>query len=171
MKNNKKSFFIFFLIIILIISFSDNVLAQQQKRIIRLRNRPAPPIKFTSKVRISSYYGPRKAPAPGASTFHRGVDIAAPIGTPVHAVAAGTVIKARGNGSAGNEIKIKHNNGVETRYLHMHKTAVRVGDKVRSGQVIGTVGNSGNSTGPHLHFELKRYGRNYNPISIVLEKP
>lgn len=99
--------------------------------------------------------------------MHYGVDIAAPQGTLVHAIADGEVIMATGNGSAGNEIRIRHKNGMVTRNLHMSKRTVKKGDKVKRGQVIGTVGSTGRSTGPHLHFEISINGKTINPMSII----
>ena len=77
---------------------------------------------------------------------------------------------ARKNGSAGNEIRIKHGNGIESRYLHMYQRTVNVGDKVKTGQLIGTVGDTGRVTGPHLHLELKVRGKTVNPVKIMTGK-
>lgn len=121
-------------------------------------------------VRISSPYGYRIHPVTGNRSFHNGIDIAAPFNTPVHAVLDGEVVMASPNGTAGNEIKIKHANGGETRYLHMNTRSVNVGDKVRAGQIIGTIGATGRVTGAHLHFEFKINGVNKNPAILFKRK-
>lgn len=91
------------------------------------------PIVPQKGIRISSPYGYRIHPITGRKSMHYGIDIAAPIGTPIHAIADGEVIMATGNGSAGNEIRIKHANGLQTRNLHMSKRTVKKGDKVKKG--------------------------------------
>ena len=110
---------------------------------------------------ISDYYGPREAPAPGASTFHQGLDFAAPAGAPVVAAAAGTVthVVPVDAGGCGVEVVVQHDvpvGAVSTRYCHLLEgsTAVGVGQAVAAGQSIGAVGSTGVSTGPHLHFEV-----------------
>lgn len=117
-------------------------------------------------VYISSPYGYRIHPITGKRAMHYGVDISAPVGTFVYAMTDGKVVMARGNGTAGNEIKIDHGNGLQTRYLHMDKRTVKVGDTIKAGQVIGTVGDTGRVTGPHLHFEVKVNGKTINPAKI-----
>lgn len=126
-----------------------------------------PPIVIKKGVYISSRFGYRVHPVTKKWHFHKGVDVAAPIGTYVYAIADGQVTMAKRNGSAGNEIRIKHKNGVESRYMHMQKRTVKVGDKVKAGQLIGTVGDTGNATGPHLHFQLQVGGKAVNPIKLI----
>lgn len=126
-----------------------------------------PPVVFTDDTYISSDFGLRLHPVTRMKSFHAGVDIAAPIGTKIFAMTDGVVVKAERNGTAGNEIKIIHGRNVYTRYLHMDKRAVKVGDNIKTGQFIGTVGNTGRSTGPHLHFELVINNRAVNPIGII----
>lgn len=121
-------------------------------------------------VYISSLYGYRIHPITNKWQFHSGVDIAAPKGTPVYAIANGKVIMAKPNGTAGNEIRIDHGNGVISKYLHMHQRTVKVGDIIEVGQIIGTIGSTGSSTGPHLHFGLSVNGKKVNPINIVIGK-
>lgn len=136
-----------------------------------IRKKSFPPINLNSPgVRISSNYGPRLAPTKGASSFHNGIDIAAPKGTLIKAVNDGVVVYAKSSGGNGNQITIDHGNGVKTIYKHMSKRAVNIGDKVLAGQIIGTVGNTGISTGPHLHFEVHFNGVKRNPLSIVNRK-
>ncbi|PSF35806.1 hypothetical protein C7H19_15385 [Aphanothece hegewaldii CCALA 016] len=103
----------------------------------------------------TSGYGPRVHPVTGQPKLHAGVDIAPPFGTPVRAADGGEVIFAQFNGSAGKEIKIRHCNGWVTRYLHLSRINVKFGQKVNQGQLIGEVGSTGLSTGPHLHFEIR----------------
>lgn len=109
---------------------------------------------------ISSRYGVSSSIR--AST-HTGLDIAAKTGTPINVVADGTVTFAARNGAYGNLVKIEHGNGVETWYAHTSKMYVKVGQKVKAKDVIAAVGNTGNSTGPHLHLEVRINGKHVNP--------
>ncbi len=94
---------------------------------------------------------------------HTGLDIAASTGTPIKVVASGTVTFASNKGSYGNVVKVNHGNGIETWYAHTSKMYVSEGQKVEAGTVIAAVGSTGNSTGPHLHFELRMNGQHVNP--------
>ncbi len=118
-------------------------------------------------TRISSGFGYRTAPKAGASTNHKGVDFAAPQGTPIYAAEAGTVTSASYSGNAGNLIVINHGNGLQTYYMHTSKMFVSAGQKVSKGQNIGLVGTTGNSTGPHLHFQVMKNGSPVNPMSYL----
>lgn len=109
---------------------------------------------------ISSRYGVSSSIR---SSTHTGLDIAAPQGTPIKAVSEGTVTCASYNGSYGNLVKIDHGNGIETWYGHTSKMYVTVGQKVEAGEVIAAVGSTGNSTGPHLHLEIRINGQHVNP--------
>lgn len=117
--------------------------------------------------RISSYFGYRDAPLAGASTNHKGVDFAAPTGTPIYAAAGGTVTSAGYSGNAGNMIVINHGNGLQTYYMHCNRIYVSAGTKVSKGQNIAEVGSTGNSTGPHLHFQVMSGGIPVNPLSYL----
>lgn len=117
--------------------------------------------------RVSSGFGPRERPTKGASKDHKGVDIGVPIGTPVYASEEGVVTHAEWQRGYGNVIYIKHANGVETRYGHLSQFNVKPGQIVKKGQQIALSGNTGVSTGPHLHFEWRQNGTAYNPIDIV----
>lgn len=117
--------------------------------------------------RISSTFGYRKAPLAGASTNHKGVDFAASTGTPIYAAAGGTVTSAGYSGNAGNMIVINHGNGLQTYYMHCSKIYVSAGTKVEKGQNIGAVGSTGNSTGPHLHFQVMSGGVPVNPMNYL----
>ncbi len=121
-----------------------------------------------SGARISSGFGMRRHPILGYTKMHKGVDFAAPYGTPIKAAGAGTIEVARRVGAYGKYIKIKHAKGYKTAYAHMSRYArgMRPGVKVRQGQVIGYVGSTGRSTGPHLHYEVLRGGRRINPRKI-----
>ena len=115
--------------------------------------------------RISSPYGYRTFN--GSSEFHLGVDIPAPSGTDIHAARPGKVTKAEYSGSYGNLIILEHDNGYSTRYAHQSRFAVSVGDTVKVNQKIGEVGTTGNSTGNHLHFEIRKNGDTVNPLDYV----
>lgn len=119
-------------------------------------------------ARISSRFNPnRMHPILNVRRPHLGVDYAAPTGTPIRSAADGTVRFAGYRGAYGNFILIRHANGYETAYAHLHRigTGIRAGATVRQGQVIGTVGTTGLSTGPHLHYELRRNGRHLDPLA------
>lgn len=117
--------------------------------------------------RLTSGYGYRTHPISGVKTFHNGIDIAAPTGTGVYAYASGTVISVSQNNTLGKYIAIDHGNGLVTRYLHLSKFNVNKGDKVGTGDRIGSVGNTGYSTGPHLHFEVLKNGSYQNPWNYI----
>ncbi|MGI9364150.1 MAG: M23 family metallopeptidase [Rhizobiaceae bacterium] len=122
-------------------------------------------------TRISSRYGNRKDPFTGRSAVHSGLDFSARRGTPVHATATGTITKAGRKGGYGKLIEIDHGDGITTRYAHLSKIRVKIGQRVAKGKVIGNVGSTGRSTGPHLHYEVRRGGRAMNPLTFVrLEK-
>ncbi|MGL4677558.1 MAG: peptidoglycan DD-metalloendopeptidase family protein [Brevinema sp.] len=114
--------------------------------------------------RISSHYGWRRHPILRQRLLHKGIDFAAPIGTPIIAPKEGRVVSAGWNGSFGLHTIIRHNNGFTTTYAHQSKIFVQAGQWVTTGQHIGAVGNTGRSTGPHLHFELHKYGQSRNPV-------
>lgn len=107
--------------------------------------------------RVTSHFGPRWG------RMHNGMDIAAPTGTPFFAAAAGTVTYSGWAGTYGQLVIIDHGNGLETRYAHASRLYVRVGDQVQRGQRIGLVGSTGESTGPHLHFEVRVDGEPQDP--------
>jgi murein DD-endopeptidase MepM/ murein hydrolase activator NlpD len=116
-------------------------------------------------ARLSSGFGMRTHPILGFSRLHRGVDFAAPTGTPVLASAAGRIVRAGWGGGYGNMIDIDHGRGIVTRYAHLSRMDVRVGQQVNQGQRIGAVGSTGMSTGPHLHYEVIRNGQPIDPRS------
>ncbi|MEO5759675.1 MAG: M23 family metallopeptidase [Mesorhizobium sp.] len=118
---------------------------------------------------MTSTFGPRKHPILGTVRIHKGVDWAAPVGTPIAAAFDGEISFQGDGGSYGNLVKITHANGRETRYAHMQKFAIEsgVGTKVKAGDVIGYIGTTGLSTGPHLHFELYQNGEAIDPLGTV----
>ncbi|MEO1488304.1 MAG: peptidoglycan DD-metalloendopeptidase family protein [Pseudomonadota bacterium] len=115
---------------------------------------------------ISSRYGMRRHPILGYRRMHAGMDFRARHGTPIVAVTDGRVTSAGRAGGCGLTVKLQHANNLATRYCHMSRMAVRRGQSVRRGQVIGYVGSTGLSTGPHLHYEMYRGGRHINPASV-----
>ena len=121
-------------------------------------------------ARLSSSFGMRKHPILGYNKMHRGTDFAAPSGTPIMASGSGTVTRARWCGGGGNCVKIKHNSTYETIYAHMKSFAkgIREGRKVKQGQIIGYVGSTGLSTGPHLHYEVIVNGKKVNSQKLKL---
>ena len=121
---------------------------------------------------LRSRFGYRIHPIFKSRRLHSGVDLAAPTGTPIYASGDGIVEKAGWSSGYGKKVEIKHVNGFETGYGHMSRIAdgMKPGVRVRQGQVIGYVGSTGNSTGPHLHFEIKVNGRVVDPLSVKLPR-
>jgi len=121
-------------------------------------------------ARLSSSFGMRKHPIQGFNKMHTGTDFAAPMGTPIMASGSGTITRAKWCGGGGNCIKIKHNSTYETIYAHMKSFAkgIKVGKKVKQGQIIGYVGSTGMSTGPHLHYEVIVNGKKVNSQKLKL---
>jgi murein DD-endopeptidase MepM/ murein hydrolase activator NlpD len=120
---------------------------------------------------ITSSFGEREDPFNGEGTFHSGVDISAGFGTAVHAAADGVVQTASMESGYGREVVIDHGNGIETLYGHLSGFAVTAGQQVREGQIIGYVGMSGRSTGPHLHYEVRIHNTPVNPHRYLRETP
>ena len=113
---------------------------------------------------VSSSFGMRVHPIRGSHRFHRGVDLRASAGTPIRASASGRVVHAGWNGGYGRQVLVDHGGGLATRYAHMSRLSARPGAQVNSGEVIGYVGSSGLSTGPHLHYEVLQNGKPVNPL-------
>jgi murein DD-endopeptidase MepM/ murein hydrolase activator NlpD len=153
----------------------EKVISEPQKQIIKEGTKKVPrayklakdgrmPFPLKKGVyRISCGFGKRKAPCKGASTFHKGIDLAAPKGTPIYASQDGTVAFSGTNGGYGLFVKINHGGGVETRYGHCSQLLVKKGQKVKHGQIIALVGSTGYSTGNHVHFEIRINGKAVNP--------
>ena len=124
------------------------------------------PLKF---ARISSRFSfARLHPILKIVRPHLGVDYAAPVGTPVQAVGSGVVVAAGSGGAGGRMVRLRHSSGFETTYMHLSRIAVRVGSRVEQSQVIGYVGSSGLSTGPHLDFRIYQHGRPVDPRRIIV---
>jgi len=117
---------------------------------------------------ISSPFGVRRDPFTGRRRFHEGIDITNRIGAPVIAPADGIVTFAKRNGGYGKVIYISHGFGISTRYGHLNKIYVKVGQHVQRGDLIGLIGNTGRSTGPHLHYEVRINNKPVNPINFIL---
>lgn len=122
-----------------------------------------------SFARVTSHFGRRFHPISRVYRQHHGVDYGAPTGTPVSAIADGTVVRAGWNGGYGNFVKIRHSGGLASCYGHLSRygAGVKSGRSVRQGQVVGFVGSTGYSTGPHLHFEVHRNGAPVNPLKVI----
>jgi murein DD-endopeptidase MepM/ murein hydrolase activator NlpD len=112
---------------------------------------------------ISSGFGVRSDPFTGDAAFHAGLDFRGPIGAPIYAAAAGSVSFAGIRSGYGNCVEVDHGNGLMTRYAHMSRIGAHIGQKVGPGDVLGAIGSTGRSTGPHLHFEVRINDRPVNP--------
>ena len=121
-------------------------------------------------ARLSSRYGRRRHPILGYTRMHRGVDFAAPRGTPIYAAGNGSITDAGRNGGYGKYVRIRHNNRYSTAYAHLSRIArgVRRGRRVSQGQIVGYVGSTGRSTGPHLHYEILAEGQQVNPLTLKM---
>lgn len=117
-------------------------------------------------AKLTSRFGMRNHPILGYSKMHKGVDFGAVTGTPIQAAGDGQVEMAGANGAYGNYVRLRHSSGYATAYAHMSRIAVKPGQRVRQGQVIGYVGSTGRSTGPHLHYEVLANNRQINPLSV-----
>ncbi len=122
-----------------------------------------PQVRPAGVATISSGFGYRSDPFTGGAAFHAGIDFKGPRGAPIFAAAKGVISFAGIRQGYGNCIEITHGNGLATRYAHMSRIGSRVGQKVAAGEVIGAIGNTGRSTGPHLHFEVRINDRPVNP--------
>src|SRR5699024_2837450 len=119
---------------------------------------------------LSSHFGQRRDPFTGRIRYHRGVDFAAPTGTSVMATGGGIVTFAGGRNGYGVTVDVKHGNGMTTRYAHLRSIKTKKGEAVAAGEVIGTVGSTGRSTGPHVHYEVLKNGQQVNPATYLAKK-
>lgn len=127
------------------------------------------PVRGTDIMRLSSGFGRRTDPIYKVMKFHAGLDFSGPIGTPIYVTGDGVVEKlVKSDVGYGNHVIVDHGFGYKTRYAHISKAEVKVGEKVRRGQEIALMGNSGKSTAPHLHYEVIKNGRPVNPIHFFL---
>lgn len=120
---------------------------------------------------VTSSYGVRRDPFTGHAAMHSGLDFRGPIGAPIYAAAKGVVSFVGQKSGYGNIVEVSHGNGLVTRYAHMSKFHAHVGEKVQAGAVIGAIGSTGRSTGPHLHFEVRINGRAVNPRPFLESAP
>lgn len=118
-------------------------------------------------VRLSSDYGTRIHPVLGGRRGHKGIDLAGPTGTPIYATADGIVSRADWFSSYGLYVSLEHGGSMQTRYGHMSRLNVAAGQRVRKGEIIGYVGSTGRSTGPHLHYEVRIAGAAVNPVPYL----
>lgn len=140
----------------------------QAKQALAEKARLAPAVIWPTQSKvITSSFGYRTDPFKGVSAYHSGIDIAGAIGDPIYAAMDGTVTAADQMGARGKYIIIKHQNGLETWYMHLNDMIVSRGDKVSKGQKIGMLGSTGRSTGPHLHFQVVKQNQAVNPLSYV----
>lgn len=130
---------------------------------------PSTPTTWPAKGWITSTFGPREDPFTGERIMHLGIDLAAPEGAQVRAPAAGTITFVGERAAYGNMIAIDHGRGISTHYAHLSRVLVKVGDVVERGEHVGGVGNTGRSTGPHLHYEVRVNGVPVNPRRYVLD--
>jgi len=126
-----------------------------------------PDFRMPVQAHLSSAFGSRQDPFTYKTSHHRGVDLAAPSGMNVRAACAGRVTFSGFEQGYGNTVVVQHPGGFETRYAHMGVLLAKTGDTLQGGQVLGTVGSTGRSTGPHLHFEVSRHGVKLNPATLL----
>ena len=127
------------------------------------------PVAESSLRKMASGYGYRVDPVYGSGKFHEGMDFSAPIGIPVYATGDGKVTDAGWNQGYGNSIDINHGYDYLTRYAHLSKIMVKKGQDIKRGDLIGLVGNTGKSTGPHLHYEVRFKGTPQNPVRFYFQ--
>ena len=150
----------------------ENLIEEELRRIEALGNREFLPTIWAHLGKINNEFGFRRNPFGGRSyEFHAGMDIDGEKGDTVIAPGNGTVIKAEWSGGYGNMIEIDHGNGLTTRYGHLSKVEVAVGDTITRGQLIGLIGTTGRSTGPHLHYELRLNDKAINPRRFLPPEP
>jgi murein DD-endopeptidase MepM/ murein hydrolase activator NlpD len=121
----------------------------------------------TGEIDETSPFGVRVDPFLRVPAMHTGIDFRGEMGEPIHATAAGTVTMAGWSGGYGNMVEVNHGNGLATRYGHLSRIDVTVGQSIRLGQVVGRLGSTGRSTGPHVHYETRVYGEAVNPSKFL----
>ena len=139
----------------------DRLMARASKALATL------PSRWPVRGAVNSEFGRRPSPWTQVAEFHSGIDIKAQMGTPVHAPAAGTVVVAGPAGDFGNAVILDHGQNIRTLYGHLSKVSVRVGQKVERGALLAMSGNTGRSSGPHLHYEIYVHGRSVNPRAYL----
>jgi murein DD-endopeptidase MepM/ murein hydrolase activator NlpD len=128
------------------------------------------PLRWPIRGTVNSEYGMRRSPWNGMPEHHDGIDIGSPAGTPVKSPAPGTVVAASSHGDFGRHVTLDHGNGMRSLYGHLAAVDVKPGQRVEKGQVIGLVGSTGRSTGPHLHYQLLVDGKSINPRGFLSER-
>jgi murein DD-endopeptidase MepM/ murein hydrolase activator NlpD len=144
-----------------LLALENIILSRSLNEAIRPEGRPV------AEGHVSSYFGERQDPFDGSEAWHKGMDFAGALGSQVLSVAAGVVTKSEPRSGFGNLIEVNHGNGYVTRYAHNQRSLVAVGTTVVRGQPIALMGSTGRSTGPHVHFEVLRNGRQINPLAFV----
>ncbi|WDV45850.1 M23 family metallopeptidase [Clostridiaceae bacterium M8S5] len=119
---------------------------------------------FPTNGQLTSRFGPRKG------SFHRGIDLASRVGTPIRASEGGVIVFVGYRGSYGYMVEICHSGGYNSRYAHCSKIYVKIGEEISRGDIIAAVGNTGRSSGPHVHFEILKHGVQENPLKYVKRK-
>lgn len=142
------------------------LLARMRDSMQALSDKPWAPV-IGGEARLTSGYGMRRDPFTGRQRFHHGIDLAAPVGTPILAPRDGRVVFSGWRPGYGNLVEIRHEDGSVTRYGHNSKNSVQRGERVQAGAEIAQVGSTGRSTGPHVHFEVRREGRSVNPMPFL----
>jgi murein DD-endopeptidase MepM/ murein hydrolase activator NlpD len=128
------------------------------------------PISPADPTWLTSSYGYRIDPFTHRRAAHQGIDIAGPLGLDIHATGDGKVVRAKkGKWGYGHEVKVDHGYGYVTIYAHMQDILVKVGQEIKRGEIVGTLGNTGRSSGPHLHYEVRKNGRTVNPMYFFYE--
>ena len=145
----------------------ENIVKEAIPKIVERGTKTPPTYIYPVSGRVSSSFGRRKAPKKGASTYHKGMDFAVPTGTAIRATSGGVVTKAGWGSGYGYVVYIKHPDGKESRYGHCSKVLVKAGQSVKQGEKIALSGNTGISTGPHLHFEILVGGSQVNPLKFL----
>ena len=145
----------------------ENIVKEAIPKIVERGTKTPPTYIYPVSGRVSSSFGRRKAPKKGASTYHKGMDFAVPTGTAIRATSGGVVTKAGWGSGYGYVVYIKHPDGKESRYGHCSKVLVKAGQSVKQGEKIALSGNTGISTGPHLHFEILVGGSQVNPLKYL----
>jgi murein DD-endopeptidase MepM/ murein hydrolase activator NlpD len=130
-----------------------------------------PQVVPASQAKISSGFGYRRDPFNGGGAMHSGLDFKGPVGSPIHAAAKGKVSFVGWKSGYGKTVEISHGNGLMTRYAHMSRFDAAEGDEVTAGELIGGIGSTGRSTGPHLHFEVRINNRAVNPRKFLETAP
>jgi murein DD-endopeptidase MepM/ murein hydrolase activator NlpD len=144
----------------------ESLLTRLRESMQALSDEPWAPV-LGGEGRLTSGYGMRRDPFTGRQRFHHGIDLAAPVGTPILAPKGGTVVFSGWRPGYGNLVEIRHEDGALSRYGHNSANTVRRGERVDAGSMIAKVGSTGRSTGPHVHFEVRRDGRSVNPMPFL----